>query len=79
MPLMFFVSVRSINPPRTLTSPSFRRMSCSIFRWLMIGCWMPPMLLCARDRRDVHDNFMLTSPSGCTRGVTSMFTPTSMY
>jgi len=73
------VSVRCINPPRMLTSPSFRRISCSTLRWLMMGCEMPPMVDVPVTDETSMETFMLTSLFGCTCGVMSTFTPTSMY
>src|SRR6266576_1687967 len=62
-----------------LTSPSFNRMSCSMTRWLITGCVIPPMLTSLVCAETSTFNFMLTSRFGCTRGVRSIFTPTSWY
>ncbi len=44
----------SIMPPSTLTSPSCRRISCSILRCPMIGWLMPPMIRVGRHCRNIH-------------------------
>jgi len=40
----------------------FRRISCSILRWLITGCWIPPMLLKLVTGRDVHDQLHSNFP-----------------
>ena len=78
-PLMLFDCVRSISPPRMLTSPSARRTSCSIFFVLITGWLIPPMLCVPVTEETSIDSFRLISWSGWILGVTSTITPTSRY
>ncbi len=79
IPVKDLVRESSIMPPSRLTSPSFKRISFSILRWPMTGWLMPPMLTYESTSDTSIDNFMEISRPAWTRGVISMFTPTSRY
>ena len=64
MPVKALVCWSSMMPPSRFTSPSFRRISCSILRWPMTGWLMPPMLTYEVTAETSSDSFNETSPSG---------------
>ena len=73
------LSVLWINPPRRFTSPSFKRMSRSIFHWPNVG-WLRPAIVTDEPKEEISlEAWSATSPLARRRGVKSRFTPTAWY